>query len=104
MGCLKMAEERKTKLKEAYDSIVGDYPIESVCAVMLREELEELLDFDLTQPDFEHILRENAKVYKVFLYKYKPDSHYGFIVFNNKRIGEIGIELKEELYNGVKYV
>ena len=92
-------DEKKTKLREAYLNLVGDYLIESVSALMLKEELEELLDRDLSIADFHYIIKQNAKVYRVFLFKHKPDD-YGFIRFGERVVGEIGIETKE----GTSYV
>ena len=88
--------ERKTKLREAYLNLIGDYLLESISATMLKEELEELLDRDLSLEDFNHVIKENAKVYKVFLYKYRPADDYDMLLLNGRNVGEIGIELKED--------
>ena len=90
-----MNEENETKLMEAYRSLVGDYLIDSVSATLLKEELEQVMDCDISDADFHHIINENAKIYKVYLFRYKKD-HLGFVQLGSRRVGEIGIETNLE--------
>ena len=87
--------KRRTKLMEAYISLTGNYGIDSVSTLLLKEELELILDHDITPAQFYEILIENTKAYHIYLLKYNPDTHFNYLVLNNQRVGEIGIELRE---------
>lgn len=96
---------KRTKLMEAYTNLIGDYLLDSMSIILVKEELEMSLDEDLTDEDFYNIIKENAKVYKVFLYKYKPDN-FGYVICNGRKVGEISIEIKEgdeAIINDIRY-
>lgn len=93
-----------TKLREAYLYLIGDYLLDSINAPMLKEELENILDKDLTDDDFFHIISENAKAYKVYLLKFKPEDHSEFILLGGRKVGEIGMEPNGTVIDDMQYI
>ena len=99
-------EKYRTKLMEAYITLTEDYSLDSMSASMLKEELENILDVDLTVSDFDDIIRQNAMAYRVFLHRYNPNNDTDFLLIDSHKIGEISIEPRQgedAIYNGLLY-
>ena len=87
--------KENSALMQAYISAKGDYPLDSVGILDVLEELQDILDTDISDETLFSILTENSKAYKIGLYKYKPNMHSSFAVINGKKIGEISMERRE---------
>jgi len=106
-----MIKTARTKLMEAYINLIGDFLIDSMSAPLLKEELEAILDEDLTVEDFHDIIKENARVYDIYMIKYKPHdkAHYnGYLQLGDRKVGEISMEARKDkekaTVGGIRYI
>lgn len=94
----------KTKLREAYLYCIGDFSIDAMNINIVKEELEAILDTELTEEDFLKIIKENARVYSIYLIAYKPHKHDSYLEINGKKIAEIGMEPKNVIIDNYLFI
>lgn len=97
---------KRTMLMKAYVNLVSghDTLIESINCVLLKEELEDVMDCELTDDEFHDILKENAKVYSVKLIKYRPNTDYDYLILGGIRIGAISMAPNGSSVDGIDYI
>lgn len=85
-------QAKRTKLMEAYISLTEGYNVDTMNIDLVKEEFESIIDTDISDEEFMDAIIENAKVYKVYLRKFKPNKHSNFMELNGIKYSEISIE------------
>lgn len=85
-----------TIFMQAYKNLVGDYLVDSMSIILFKEELEIMLDRDISVNELVRMIKEQANLYKISIIRYKHKDHFGYIEIDETKIGEISIEYRED--------